>query len=147
MDERWTEIMHALRARFSPDADIVEVEAYLSSQGLDRRQIGEVLSLYYAHHAPSSSATAPEVGIGDPIAFAGVRVQGPHERGRFSGEAWGYLLTLYASGMVGRADFERLIERALYQMDGRIGLDEMRMIAEEVGLDSPPTPGHQTLAH
>ena len=32
-----------LRVRFAADTDVVEVEAYLSSQGYDRRQIGEIV--------------------------------------------------------------------------------------------------------
>ena len=45
MDDRWTPVLEDLRERFAADTDVVEVEAYLSSQGYDRRQIGEILSL------------------------------------------------------------------------------------------------------
>ena len=66
---------------------------------------------------------------------APLRVQGPHERGRFTAEAWGYLVMLGGSGAVGLHDFEQLVERALTHVDGRIGLPEIRALAEEGGFD------------
>ncbi len=130
MDDRWTPVIEDLRERFAADTDVLEVEAYLSSQGYDRRQIGEILRLLYSDTVPSliwdgalSSREAP------------LRVQGPHERGRFTAEAWGYLVLLGGSGAVSLNDFEQLIERALVHVDGRIGLLEIRAIAEDGGFD------------
>ena len=130
MDDRWTPVVEDLRERFAADTDVVEVEAYLSSQGYDRRQIGEILSLLY-----SDTAAVP---VWDGAVLARevpLRVQGPHERGRFTAEAWGYLVMLGGSGAVGLHDFEQLVERALTHVDGRIGLPEIRALAEEGGFD------------
>ena len=52
MNDRWTPVVDDLRERFAADTDVVEVEAYLSLQGYDRRQIGEILSLLYSDIAP-----------------------------------------------------------------------------------------------
>jgi hypothetical protein len=95
MDDRWTPLVADLRERFATDTDSVEVEAYLAAQGYDRRQIGEILTLLYSDIAP-----AQQVASGDAVRVAPLRVQGPHERGRFTAEAWGYLVLLGASGAV-----------------------------------------------
>jgi Smg protein len=142
MNERWTPVLAELRERFASDTDLVEVEAYLSSQGYDRRQIGEILSLLFSDSSPSDgrggvrSARAPSL-----------RVQGPHERGRFSADAWGYLVMLQASGAVSLNDFEQLVERALVHVDGRIGLTEIRSMAEDVGLDDGAMSNESPLRH
>jgi Smg protein len=130
MDERWTPVLEDLRERFAADADIVELEAYLSSQGYNRRQIGEILSLLYSDTEPSPSWDGTMISREAPL-----RVQGPHERGRFTAEAWGYLVMLGGSGAVSLNDFEQLVERALVHVDGRIGLSEIRAIAEDGGFD------------
>ena len=67
---------------------------------------------------------------------AAIRVQGPHERGRFTAEAWGYLVLMYESGLVAAFDFEQLVERALFHIDGRIGLPDIRALADDVGFDA-----------
>lgn len=56
------------------------------------------------------------------------RVPGPHERGRFSADAWGHLLTLRGTGALSPSDFEHVVERALAQFDGRIALDDVRAL-------------------
>ncbi|MBL0940265.1 MAG: DUF494 family protein [Gemmatimonadaceae bacterium] len=134
--------MAELRERFAADTDVVEVEAYLSAQGYNRRQIGEILSLLY-------SDTVPTNGWGgmDGARNAPLRVQGPHERGRFSAEAWGYLVMLHASGAVNQNDFEQLVERALVHVDGRIGLPEIRALAEDGGYDDGAMGGERSLIH
>ncbi|MFY7950159.1 MAG: hypothetical protein ACOVRP_13185, partial [Gemmatimonas sp.] len=91
MDDRWTPVLDELRERFAADTDVVEVEAYLSSKGYDRRQIGEILSLLYSDTEPSPGWEGAESGRESSL-----RVQGPHERGRFTSEAWGFLVTLHA---------------------------------------------------
>jgi Smg protein len=63
------------------------------------------------------------------------RVMGPHERGRFAPEAWGHLLSLNGSGAISGAELEHIIERALMQFDGRVGLDELRGLLEGTGLE------------
>ena len=142
MDDRWTPVVEDLRERFAADTDVVEVEAYLSSQGYDRRQIGEILSLLY-----SDTATVP-LWDGTVLARqAPLRVQGPHERGRFTAEAWGYLMMLGGSGAVNLHDFEQLVERALTHVDGRIGLPEIRALAEEGGFDDTTAGSERTQVH
>lgn len=130
MDDRWTPVLEDLRERFEADTDVVEVEAYLSSQGYSRRQIGEILSLLYSDTVPAPDWDGAVMSRDVPL-----RVQGPHERGRFTAEAWGYLVMLGGSGAVSLNDFEQLIERALVHVDGRIGLPEIRAIAEDGGYD------------
>ncbi len=63
------------------------------------------------------------------------RVLGPHEQGRFAPEAWGHLLTLSGSGALGPLELEQLIERALAQIDGRIALDDLRVLMDGAGYD------------
>jgi Smg protein len=142
MDDRWTPVLDELRERFAADTDVVEVEAYLSSKGYDRRQIGEILSLLYSDTEPSPGWEGTEAGRESSL-----RVQGPHERGRFTSEAWGFLVTLYASGAVHFNDFEQLVERALVHVDGRIGLADIRALAEDVGFDDGAMGSDRPLIH
>ena len=78
----------------------------------------------------------------DAVRVAPLRVQGPHERGRFTAEAWGYLVLLGASGAISFHEFEQLIERALTHVDGRIGLAEIRALVDDAGVDDL-TGGHE----
>lgn len=142
MDDRWAPVLEELRERFAADTDIVEVEAYLSAKGYDRRQIGEILSLLYRDNEPP-----PAWGGPDSDRVPSLRVQGPHERGRFSTEAWGYLMMLHASGAVTLNDFEQLVERALVHVDGRITLTDIRALADDVGLDDGAMGGERPLIH
>ena len=138
MDDRWAPVLDELRERFAADTDVVEVEAYLSSKGYDRRQIGEILSLLF-----SDTVSAPVFNglTGDPDTGRepSLRVQGPHERGRFTTEAWGYLVMLYASGVVNLNDFEHLVERALVHVDGRISLADIRALADDTRMENGRT--------
>jgi Smg protein len=58
------------------------------------------------------------------------RVLGPHERGRFAPEAWGHLLSLRESGAISRVELEQVIERALSNFDGRIALEDLRILID-----------------
>lgn len=142
MDDRWTPVLEDLRERFAADTDVVEVEAYLSSQGYDRRQIGEILSLLYSDTVPVPDWDGAVMSREVPL-----RVQGPHERGRFTAEAWGYLVMLGGSGAVSLNDFEQLVERALVHVDGRIGLPEIRAIAEDGGFDEASAGSDRSQVH
>lgn len=142
MDDRWAPVLDELRERFAADTDVVEVEAYLSAKGYDRRQIGEILSLLYSDNVPS-----PGWAGTDDVREPSLRVQGPHERGRFTTEAWGYLVSLHASGVVSLNDFEHLVERALIHVDGRISLADLRAFAEDAGLDDGAVVGERPLIH
>jgi hypothetical protein len=73
------------------------------------------------------------------------RILGPHERGRFSPEAWGQLLALSRSGAITPFELEQLIERALVQIDGRIALDDLRALVEGAGLTAPANEGRETV--
>lgn len=75
------------------------------------------------------------------------RVLGPHERGRFSPEAWGHLLNLAGTGAVNGGELEHIIERALLQIDGPIALEDLRAFMEAAGLFVRPTrdPNQQTV--
>jgi Smg protein len=75
------------------------------------------------------------------------RVLGPHERGRFSPEAWGHLLGLAGTGVVNAGELEHIIERALMQIDGPIALDDLRAFMEAAGLSVRPVtdPTQQTV--
>lgn len=64
-----------------------------------------------------------------------IRVMGPHERGRFAPEAWGYLIALGSSGAVNPVELEMVIERALSQVDGRITGDDLRTLLEGIGFE------------
>jgi hypothetical protein len=56
------------------------------------------------------------------------RVLAPFEQTRFAPEGWGLLLRLRAAGTLTGTEFEQLIERALVQVDGRIGVEELRAL-------------------
>jgi uncharacterized protein Smg (DUF494 family) len=144
MTERWTHVLAALREQFSADSDVVELEQFLVAEGLDRHEIGEVLSLYFADSMEGFADPAMGARTVGPMSL---RVQGPHERGRFTAEAWGYLVTLHESRVVSSFDFEQLVERALFHMDGRIGLSDIRTLADEVGLDAASLAADRTLLH
>lgn len=73
------------------------------------------------------------------------RVPGPHERGRFAPDAWGELLVLSRSGRISPAELEQLIERALVQVDGRIALDDLRVLVEGTGLAAPAGDTQETV--
>lgn len=150
MDDRWMPVVEELRERFAADTDVVEVEAWLSSQGYNRRQIGEILSLLYSdtEAAPGWDKGWGRQGVsGSGYRTAPIRVQGPHERGRFTADAWGYLVTMHATGAVHPNDFEQLVERALVHVDGRISLADIRTIAEDVGFDDGAMGGDRPLIH
>ncbi len=146
MSERWTQMLETLRQQFPTDSDIGELETFLAANGLNRQEIGEVLSLYFADVASIEIPNEAEL-TSAPFRTASMRVQGPHERGRFSVEAWGYLIMLHESGVVTAFDFEQLVERALFHVDGRIGLPEIRALADEVGLDATSLGTDRSLLH
>lgn len=128
MDERLTSLIAHLRERFPAGAAPQEVEAYLSAQGFDRRQIGEILTLLF----PDSSGTSSLI---DASAPSPIRVLGPHEQGRFAPDAWGHLVSLRGAGLLNSAELEYVIERALIHIDGRIALDDLRAMMEAAGFD------------
>lgn len=75
-----------------------------------------------------------------------IRILGPHERGRFAPEAWGYLLGLGNAGALSPGELESVIERALSQIEGRITRDDLRTVLEGIGIDDVrPGNDHRTV--
>jgi Smg protein len=147
MNDRWGPVLEQLRERFAADTDVAEVEAWLSSQGYDRRQIGEILSLLYTDTVASPVWDAEDGPPGAAFREMSLRVQGPHERGRFTADAWGYLVMLRSTAAVNSNDFELLVERALVHVDGRISLTDIRALADDVGFDDGAMGGERPLIH
>lgn len=145
MSDTLSVLLTELRERFAPGADVREVEIYLASRGYDARQIGEILALF--------AAEIPDrIDDRDPLGTAVARPEGPlfrvmgaHERGRFTPDAWGHLLALSASGALAPHEREHFIERALMQIDGRIGLGELRALLEGAGIDDGGAAGQTTI--
>ena len=123
MEPRITHLIARLRKRFGRAEHVAEVEAYLSSKGFDRGQIGSIVSAWLS-----------DIGGGQgpvPVSAQGpVRVLGPHERSRFTPEAWGYLIGLRASGALGPDELEHVIERVLMQVEGRVSVEDARLVVE-----------------
>lgn len=142
MHDRFGDLLTLLRARFSSNLDVAEVEAYLSSEGYDRGQIGEILSLLLAE-LPGRTAVALPV-IQTEMTF---RVMGPHERGRFAPEAWGHLLSLSSSGALSSAELEQVIERVLSQIEGQVDIgDVMAALGTDLP-DDPRAPTNSSTVH
>ena len=144
MMDRFATLLSELRERFQPDDDVREVEIYLASRGYDARQIGEILALFTREidGPEAASAPRPNGGAGGGPTF---RVMGSYERTRFTPDAWGHLIALAASGILTPADREQVIERAILQTDGRIGLDELRALLQGAGLDDGGPAGSTTI--
>ena len=142
MNDRLTALLARLRERFPPESTPDDIAAYLKSEGYDRRQIGEILTLLFPQ-VPANGGEAA-VSVAAPVT---IRVMGPHERGRFAPEAWGHLLSLTGSGMLSLAELEQVIDRALSQIDGRIALEDLRALMEGTGLDDAGPTGDQMTVH
>ena len=143
MDERLSGLLLFLRERFAGDARPEDVEAYLSSEGYDRGQIGEILALLFAD-LPSDPGRRNRMATSSSATF---RVLGPHERGRFAPDAWGHLLSLSGAGVISSAELEQVIERALLQIDGRIALDDLRSLMELSGFGDAAAGTEQLPVH
>lgn len=145
MTDRWYQMLAALRANFAPDADVRDVERYLAARGLARHEIDEVIARFVGQHTRSvTPSSAPRV---IQLSRPALRVQGPHERGRFTTDAWGFLLTLHDTSSTGLAVFETLVERALHHLDGPITRQDVRLLADELGVDVDALPVDHSLLH
>ncbi len=136
MTDRWQAVLSVLRARFAPDADARELAEFLSSEGYDRGQIGEIVARFRSDERSAGAADGARLVAGpSPVAhLPPIRVPGPHEHGRFAPEAWGQLVALHAGGVLTVLELERVIEHALDHVAGRIGPAELRAILEGIGL-------------
>ena len=75
------------------------------------------------------------------------RILGPHERGRFAPDAWGHLISMSGAGLLNQAELEHVIERALAQIDGRIALDDLRVLMEGAGFMDDGLNGDNVTVH
>lgn len=139
MDERLSSLLASLHERFDPVADAErEVRAFLVAEGYEERRIGEILALFHGDSSavaggsaePGAARSSGVTGIRQASAF---RVLGPHERARFSPEAWGHLLSLSGSGALSPAELEGVIDRALAHIEGRIALEDLRALIDATG--------------
>lgn len=135
------EAVEKARNRLDAGATRAEIEAFLAAEGYDRRQVGEVMTRLF----PASAGSALGRGF-DEAGTATFRVAGPHERGRFTREAWGHLLRLSGDTLNG-AELEHVIERALTQLDGSIAIDDLKALLEAAGIDEPGAPGSRRTVH
>lgn len=142
MDARIPHLLARLRKRFTHHQDVADVEAYLSSKGFDRGQIGSIVSAWLS----DIGAAERERARLTPLTYA-IRVQGPHEEGRFSPEAWGHLLTLRASGVLNSAALELVIDRVLEHTDGQATLEEVQAVLESAGWNTGGSFGAPSTVH
>lgn len=139
MEPRLVDLLAELRRRFARADHVAEVEAYLSDRGYDRGQIGTIVSAWLSDIRGKRGSVPSEQWA--------VRVQGPHERGRFAVDAWGYLIGLRASGQVGPQELEHVIERLLMHVEGRISLEDARSAMDMSFGDGFGGPGEPTIVH
>lgn len=131
-------IVRELRDRFGPEPAGRAVEIYLAARGYAPGQIAAVLAELADGPADetasddpggtsdASGAATPGPTSAEP-AVRPLRAWAPHERARFTPEAWGRLLALRAAGL-GDHEFEHLVDRAFLQLDGPVTLPELRAL-------------------
>lgn len=158
MTDHWESLLVTLRERFSADADPDEIADFLAAEGFDRRQIGEIVARFRRELARGASSgprrrsrrsavtpAASAASLAQPL--PPIRVLGPHELGRFTAEAWGRLLALYSGGVLTVVELEQVVERAMMQIDGRVGSAELRAILEGFGLEDNSGGGDPMTIH
>ena len=144
--------LRELRALAAAGATPQELAIHLAASGYDTERAAALLDQIAGDPSAGEAAGGPRdgaaaLGVGeiaelgdaaDPGA-APLRVWAPFERARFSPEAWGQLLRLRADGM-GDGEFEHLVDRALLQLDGPVGVGELRaLLGDAVAAAAPPT--------
>jgi len=122
-------IVAELRARFGDTPAGPAVAIYLAARGYDSAQVTAVLTrLAGGGPSPAPAGEAvPAAGAAPDPPPRPLRAWAPHERARFTPEAWGRLLRLRADGL-GDAEFEHVVDRALLQLDGPVTLAELRAL-------------------
>ena len=73
-----------------------------------------------------------------------IRVLGPHERTRFTTDAWGYLVGLSRSGVLDPVEFEQIVDRVLAHFEGRIALPDLRLVLGDMPGDGSDSSGSVT---
>ncbi|HEY0776870.1 MAG TPA: hypothetical protein VGD56_02785 [Gemmatirosa sp.] len=140
--------LRELRALADGGATPQELAIHLAALGYDPERAAGLLDQLAQPRAsdepdPRAGSTEPDRptpldDVDDPGGPA-LRVWAPFERARFSPEAWGRLLRLRHDGM-GDAEFEHLVDRALLQLDGAVGIAELRtLLGDTPDADSTPT--------
>lgn len=136
--------LRELRALAAAGATPQELAIHLGALGYDDERAAALLA-ELAGDAPAadprelSTAGTEADGTNDDPGGPPLRVWAPFERARFSPDAWGQLLRLRADGM-GDAEFEHLVDRALLQLDGPVGIGELRaLLGDAVDTAAPPT--------
>lgn len=140
MDARLAEALARIIAKFGFTADVADVEAYLSEEGYDAGQIGTIVSAWMLEIRAKRASTITAIR-------STMRVLGPHEKGRFEPEAWGFLVSLAASGWISGEELEHVIERSLAQWDNKITIDDIRSVFEPGVHDSIGKPGESGVVH
>ncbi len=138
--------LRELRALAASGATPQELAIHLAALGYDTER-AKVLLEHLADVGDSDdrdSSAPPDVPVPpdetDDRPAPALRVWAPFERARFSPEAWGRLLRLRRDGM-GDAEFEHVVDRALLQLDGPVGVTELRALLGDATdpAESPPT--------
>lgn len=75
-----------------------------------------------------------------------IRVLGPHERSRFTPEAWGYLVGLNRAGLLEAVELEQVIERVMSHFEGRVAIGDLRMLLGD-GSSEGEEPGAAVITH
>ena len=141
--------LRELRTLADGGATSQELAIHLAALGYDPERAAALLDQLAQGRAsdepePRAGSTEPDRptppdDLDDPGGPA-IRVWAPFERARFSPDAWGRLLRLRHDGM-GDAEFEHLVDRALLQLDGPVGVTELRALLGDTAdaATSPPT--------
>ncbi len=141
--------LRELRALAAAGATPQELAIHLAASGYDPERAAILVEQLAGDHdaddapekddAVSLDRPAADSVTRDEAGGSTLRVWAPFERARFSPEAWGQLLHLRADGM-SDAEFEHLVDRALLQLDGRVGPSELRaLLGDAVDMAVPPT--------
>lgn len=141
--------LRELRALAAAGATPQELAIHLAASGYDPERAAVLVEQLAGDHeadnapdsagAPSFDRPAADSVVMEESDVPALRVWAPFERARFSPEAWGQLLHLRTDGM-GDAEFEHLVDRALLQLDGRVGTSELRaLLGDAVDTAAPPT--------
>lgn len=144
--------LRELRALAAAGATSLELAIHLAASGYDPERAAALLAQLAAAEAASEAAepgtdtagtrsvTSAPPGAAELTDGGGapIRVWASFERARLSPEAWGQFLRLRADGM-GDAEFEHLVDRALLQLDGPVGIAELRALLGDA-VDAAPAP-------
>ena len=135
--------LRELRALAATGATPQELAIHLAASGYDPERAAAMLGELAGdppaggppeHAAPATDSASADDDPGGPA----LRVWAPFERARLSPDAWGHLLRLRAGGM-SDGEFEHLVDRALLQLEGPVGVAELRALLGDAA-DTPAVP-------